>query len=247
VDALTFVGHSTVLVDLDGTRLITDPLLRPRVTHLRRRAPLRPGELGPIDAVLVSHAHYDHLDRRSLALLGLATPVVVPRGFGRILRRRGHTAVIEADVGERIELGALSVLATDAEHDGGRLPVGAQGSALGYVLEGSRRIYFAGDTDVFDGMTELGEIDVALIPIWGWGPSLGPGHMDPEAAARAVALVRPRLVVPIHWGTYHPLFTGVRTPPSYLAEPPDRFAAATAREAPGVEVRILQPGETLEL
>ena len=246
--SVTYVGHSTVLVDLDGTRLLTDPLLRRRVAHLRRRTSFALEELGDLDAVLVSHAHYDHLDLPSLDILGRSTPVVVPRGLGRLLQRRGYADVTEIDVGERRAIGTVTIEATFAVHDGGRGPLGARGSALGFVLTGSRRLYFAGDTDLFDGMEELSDgLDLALVPIWGWGPSLGSGHLDPEGAARAVALLKPRIAVPIHWGTYHPVYLGLRAMPSFLRQPPLRFVEAAAEAAPEVEIRVLQPGETLEL
>jgi L-ascorbate metabolism protein UlaG (beta-lactamase superfamily) len=92
------------------------------------------------------------------------------------------------------------------------------------------------------------DLDVALIPIWGWGPSLGRGkHLDPTGAAQAAALLQPRIAVPIHWGTYHPLHMGLREVPSFLREPPVRFVEAAASAAPGVEVHVLEPGASLEL
>lgn len=140
----------------------------------------------------------------------------------------------------------MSVVATPARHDGRRRPLGAAVDALGFVVEGDgARIYFAGDTDLFDGMAHLGDggLDVALLPVWGWGPSLGPGHLDPERAARAVALLRPRVAIPIHWGTLLPVTSTVRAAHRrLLTEPPRAFAAHCARLAPGVEVRILRPG-----
>jgi len=116
-------------------------------------------------------------------------------------------------------------------------------------VEGSQRVYFAGDTDLFPGMAEIGQdLDVALVPIWGWGPSLGRGkHMDPERAAESLTLLRPRVAVPIHWGTYHPIHLGLREAPRYLTEPAERFVRAAAEAAPDVEVRVLRPGETLSL
>lgn len=246
---LTYVGHATVLVALDGVRLLTDPLLRTRVAHLRRRVRVDAGAIRGVDAVLVSHAHYDHLDLPSLERLGRSTPVVVPRGLGGLLRTRRFEHVLEVRAGETVPVGGVRVTAVPAEHDGGRGPLGARGDALGYLLEGSQRLYFAGDTDLFPGMASLAEdLDVALVPIWGWGPSLGRGkHLDPEGAAEAVALLRPRIAVPIHWGTYHPLHLGVRTAPAYLSEPPARFVEAVAAAAPAVEIRVLAPGETLAL
>ncbi|HEX5584263.1 MBL fold metallo-hydrolase [Gaiella sp.] len=247
---VTYVGHATVRIALDGTRLLTDPLLRHRVTHLRRRAPVAPDALRGVDAVLVSHAHYDHLDLPSLERLGRSVPVILPRGLGPLLRRRQFAHVVEVDAGETVSVGELSVRATAADHEGGRGPLGATGPALGFVVEGSSRIYFAGDSDLFPEMAALAEppLDLALVPIWGWGPSLGRGkHMDPERAAEALALLRPRIAVPIHWGTYHPLHLGLRAVPAYLREPPGRFLRAAAARAPDVEVRVLRPGESLSL
>jgi len=245
---VTYVGHATVQIALDGVRLLTDPVLRTRMGHLRRRrGRVDPEALRGIDTILISHAHYDHLDIPSLERLGRVTPIVVPRGVGALVRRRSFAHVMEIDEGETISVGAVSVTATLAEHDG-RRNLFDSGRTLGYVVEGSSRIYFAGDTDLFPAMAELGHLDLALVPIWGWGPSLGRGkHMDPERAAEALSLLRPRIAVPIHWGTYHPLHLGLREAPRYLSEPPERFVRAAANVAPDVEVRVLQPGETLDL
>ncbi|MDQ3121486.1 MAG: MBL fold metallo-hydrolase [Actinomycetota bacterium] len=245
---ITYVGHSTVLIEMNGARLLTDPVLRRRIAHLRRRVEVDTAALRGVDAVLVSHAHYDHLDRRSLELLGRSTLVVVPRGLGGLLRRRGFERVVEMDVGEHVSLGELTVEATHAEHGGDR-PFGARAKALGYLITGSHRFYFAGDTELFDGMTSLaGSLDVAFVPIWGWGSTLGRGgHLDPERAADALALLRPRIAVPIHWGTYHPLHLGLRVAPPFMRDPPAQFVQAASLVAPEVDVRVLQPGGTLEL
>jgi L-ascorbate metabolism protein UlaG (beta-lactamase superfamily) len=244
-----WIGHSTVLISLDGVRLLTDPLLRLFVKHLRRRAPVHPDALRPVDAVLLSHAHHDHLDLGSLYRIAAKTPLVVPRGIGRILGRRGFRDVTELDVGETLAIGAVEVEATFAAHDGSRPPYPARAQAVGYAVLGTRRVYFAGDTNLFPEMNGLvPDLDLALIPIWGWGPSLGRGeHLDPEGAAEAIALLRPATAVPIHWGTYAPLYLGLRAVPAYLAEPQAAFSAAAARLAPGVDVRVLSPGEALEL
>lgn len=244
-----WIGHSTVLISLDGVRLLTDPLLRVLVAHLRRRVPVHPDVRRPVDAVLLSHAHHDHLDIPSLNRVGRATPVVAPRGLGPLLRRRGFTDVHEMDVGEAHEIGAVRIEATFAAHDGARPPFPARAPALGYAVLGTRRVYFAGDTDLFPEMAGLvPDLDLALMPIWGWGSSLGRGaHLDPEGAAEALARLRPRIAVPIHWGTYAPLHHGVRSAPAFLAEPREAFVRAAAERAPDVEVRVLAPGEALEL
>ncbi len=240
---LVYVGHGTVLVDLDGVRLLTDPVLRPIVAHLRRAVRVDHDALRGLDAVLVSHLHFDHLDIPSLERLGRELPIVVPRGAARLLRRKRFTSVTEIGVGEELRIGALRVRATPAEHDGSRLPFGTKVEPLGFVIEGSQSAYYAGDTDLFDGMSDLAGIDVALVPIWGWGPGLGPGHLDPARAAEAVHLLRPRVAVPVHWGTYFPVHKGLRGRPSYLTSPPAEFVAAAAALAPSVEVRVLEPGE----
>src|SRR3990172_3375633 len=99
---LEYVGHPTVVVDVDGVRLLTDPLLRNRVAHLRRAVPVDAKALRGVDAVLISHAHYDHLDLPSLEKLGKKLPIVVPRGLGGLLRKRRFEAVVEVELGEAI-------------------------------------------------------------------------------------------------------------------------------------------------
>ena len=190
--AIQYVGHATTLVDVGGVRLLTDPLLRNRVAHLRRAVKVDAGALRGVDAVLISHLHYDHLDLPSLEKLGRDMPVVAPRGAGALIRRKaGVKNVVELRAGEEIAIGAVTVRATKAAHDTGRMPLGTQAEPLGYVIEGDgRSVYFAGDTDLFDEMADLAPVDVALLPIWGWGPTMGPGHMDPTRAAQAAALLR---------------------------------------------------------
>jgi L-ascorbate metabolism protein UlaG (beta-lactamase superfamily) len=197
-DRLRWLGHSTVLIELDGVRLLTDPLLRSRVLHLRRSPPLPLDGLAELDAVLISHVHYDHLDLPSLGRLGRKIAIVAPTGAGRVLGRRGFASVIELSAGDETRVGPLVVHAVPAEHAARRL-LGPQVEALGYVVRGSKRLYYSGDTALFPGMADLSpRTDVALLPIWGWGPSLGTGHLDPRSAARALALTRPGVAVPIH-------------------------------------------------
>ena len=130
---------------------------------------------------------------------------------------------------------------------GGRIFGLGKGGVVGYVVEGPSRVYWAGDTALFDGMRDLAtDLDVAVLPIWGWGPKLGPGHLDPEAAAKALAMLRPRFAVPVHWGTLAPL--GAKRLWPWLFERPAReFVEWAGRLAPEVEVRVLEPGESLRL
>jgi L-ascorbate metabolism protein UlaG (beta-lactamase superfamily) len=234
---VTYVGHGTVLIDLDGVRLLTDPLLRSRVAHLRREAVV-PGEIGRLDAILLSHAHHDHLDPASLRRLDPEAPVVTPPAAERSLRRSGRTVHTLA-AGDELELAGLTIEAVPAVHDGRRVPYGRRMSGVGFVVSG---VYFAGDTEPYAEMARLaGRLDAALVPIAGWGPKTGPGHMDPREAAQALRLLKPKLAVPIHWGTYRRI--GHR--PS--GDPPREFAEHAAKLAPDVRLAILQPGESVEI
>jgi L-ascorbate metabolism protein UlaG (beta-lactamase superfamily) len=247
-DRIVFLGHATVLIQLDGVRLLTDPLLGDRVAHLRRQtATVDVSVVADPDAVLISHLHYDHLDLTSLRLLGGDTSLLVPAGAGAWLRRRSFTRVTELGVGEVANVGGLEVTAVAARHDGRRRPGGPRAEALGYSIRRGRRIYFAGDTELFAGMRDLrGTLDVALLPVAGWGPTLGPGHMDPLDAARAACLLEPRIAIPIHWGTLLPVGASRRLRDG-LGEPPRLFAERVASLAPSVEVRILAPGQETTL
>ena len=183
---IVYVGHGTVLVDLDGVRLLTDPVLRLVVTHLRRARRVDHDALRGVDAVLVSHLHFDHLDLPSLERLGRELPIVVPRGAARLLRRRRFVHVAELDVGEELRVGALTVRATPAAHDGSRLPFGAKVDPVGFLLEGSQRVYYAGDTDLFAGMAEIGPLDRGaelhrLIGVDECEPSSPPSRQPPQS------------------------------------------------------------------
>jgi L-ascorbate metabolism protein UlaG (beta-lactamase superfamily) len=244
-DRIVFLGHATLLVEVEGVRLLTDPLLRGGVAHLRRQTPVVDASVfAEPDAVLISHMHHDHLDLASLRMLGQNTRLIVPAGAGAWLRKRGFSTVTELSLGEATRVGALRVGAVEARHDG-RRPGGPSAETLGYLISGRLTVYFAGDTELFADMSKISPSpDVALLPVAGWGPTLGPGHMDPLDAARAVAAIQPRLAIPMHWGTLLPVGLSRRYR-ARLAEPPRLFAEHAARLAPSVEVRILTPGESI--
>ena len=231
VTTITWLGHSTVLIEVAGTRVLTDPVLRKRVAHLVRQVEL-PALPDRLDAVLLSHLHHDHADLPTLRRLPGTFEVFGPPGTARLV-----PGAHELEPGDEVGLGRARLSATQADHDARRMPW-SPADGLGFVLD---RVYFAGDTDLFDGMAEIGErgLDVALLPIWGWGPRLPPGHLDPERAAEATRLLSPRVVIPIHWGTY--LRAAMRR--GDLEAPAREFAAAVARTAPASEVVVLRPGE----
>jgi L-ascorbate metabolism protein UlaG (beta-lactamase superfamily) len=245
---LTYLGHATVLLEIDGVRILTDPLLRPRTVHLTRR-PIDAcaAVLERVDVVAISHLHLDHFDLPSLRMLPRDVPVLAPSGAGRLMRVAGFSNVSEVMPGDRVQVSDVSVEVTRANHDGYRPPFGPHAGCVGYRFNGSQSVYFAGDTDLFPEMRQIGEdLDVALLPVWGWGPTLGPGHLDPLRAAHALTMLEPKVAIPIHWGTLCPI--GLRwTRPGFLTEPPHRFVASARRIASSVEVRIVEPGGSTKI
>ncbi|MET8642479.1 MBL fold metallo-hydrolase [Streptomyces sp. NPDC004074] len=247
---ITWWGHATCTVEDAGTRVLTDPLFARRLAHLRRRrgAP-PPPEASVADVVLVSHLHADHLHVPSLARLAPGTRLLVPRGaLAQVpgLRRLGRLRLTEVAPGDVVRVDDLVVRVVPARHDGRRLPVGPHRSpALGFVLEGGARTYFAGDTGLFESMAEeVGPVDVAILPVGGWGPYLGPGHLNAGRAAEALTRLMPRSAVPVHYGTYWPIgMDAVR--PHEFHTPGEEFVRLAAHRAPEVSVHLLAHGESV--
>jgi L-ascorbate metabolism protein UlaG (beta-lactamase superfamily) len=245
---VTYVGHATVLIEVDGKKILTDPILRDRVMHLRRsNNNIRAEWYRDVDAVLISHMHYDHLDLPSLELLGADTRLIVPRGMAAMLYRRGYTQIDELTVDDTVNVGEVEIRATPADHDRARFRGGPTADTLGFVIEGSYTTYFPGDTDIFPEMANISDrMDVALLPVWGWGPTLGQGHLDPYRAALALQMLKPRLAIPIHWGTLYPVgFNWLK--PGFLSDPPHSFVGHAKNLAPAVNVQILNPGESISV
>ena len=245
---LTFLGHSTVLIEVDDLRILTDPMLRDGLGPVRRQVErVLPELFADLDAIFISHGHHDHFDPPSLRRIPGRPTVIVPRGFGRLASRLDLGPVEEVEPGDRLTIDRVLLLGGAAPQAGRRLRWGRPGPATGCVVAGSRTVYFPGDTDLFPAMGALaGRLDVALLPVWGWGPTIGDGHLDPVRAAAAAAILRPGLAIPIHWGTFYP--AGMRrVAPGPFDLPGQAFADAAASLAPAVPVRILAPGEALDL
>lgn len=238
---ITWIGHATVLIEIDGVRLLTDPFLRDRLGPLRRRGPAPDLEaIGRVDAILLSHAHPDHFDRRSLRRLVGDPVVVVPTGLGAAVERLGYAAR-ELSVDGSTSVGGVAITAVPARH--GRWPRHPSAAALGFLVEGGSSVYFAGDTSMFLGLRRLaGRVDVALLPIGSWGPHRAPWHLGPRGAARLAGVIDARVVVPIHWGTLYPAGLA-RVWAGPIEAPGRRFRTAAAELAPATEVRLLRPGE----
>ncbi|NLE73067.1 MAG: MBL fold metallo-hydrolase [Actinobacteria bacterium] len=245
---VNYGGHATVLVDMGGFRILTDPILRNRIGPLRRRGETPGAHLGvDLDLIVISHVHMDHFDPHSLRMLDQTTPILVPKGAADATRNLGFTRVYEMRAGDTACFGSVEVQGVHAAHTGVRTPYGLVADCLGYVFRGSHEVYFAGDTGLFPEMANLaGRMDLALLPVWGWGPHLGDEHLTPYDAASSLRLLQPATAVPIHWGTFYPLGMGW-TRPSFLVHPPYAFVHHAAKLAPEVVVEVVAPGSAFSL
>jgi len=242
---IAYLGHATLLIELDGVRVLTDPLLGDRLGPLRRHGPTpNLPAIGALDAILISHAHPDHFDPTSLRRLGGDAPLLVPAGLGSAAARLGRR-IEEVAVGQSVRFGPVTVTAVPALHL--RWPLRPSALTVGFLIEGSSGVYFAGDTRFFGSMADLaGRVDVALLPVGRWGPHPGPDRLGPASAAQAAIAVGANVAIPIHWGTFYPAGFW-RIWPRPLREPAARFAAELAATGPGIEVRVLEPGQATEV
>jgi L-ascorbate metabolism protein UlaG (beta-lactamase superfamily) len=250
MDTVTWWGHATVAMEAAGVRLLVDPVLRPRVAFLRWAHDPPPQSLASrTDAVLVSHPHRDHLDLPSLAMFSPGTRFLVPVGSGWLVRRVARGPVTELAEGDTVSLNGVRVRATHAEHDGrrgsGRTLERTIGPALGFVVSARSTVYFAGDTGLFPGMSEIGPgLDLAVLPVCGWGLTLPAGHLDAAGAAEALRLLGARRAIPIHWGSLRiPALWRVR--PDRFTSPGIEFQAHARALAPEVDAFVAEPGEPI--
>lgn len=251
---VTWWGHATVMVEVAGLRVLTDPVVTGHIAYLLRRVDrTAPSDAASgADVVVVSHLHADHLHLQSLRRIAYPATLVVPAGAAPLATRAWSGPIRELCIGDTIAFGAVTVTAVAAYHDGRRFPgAKTRAPALGYVIaHAGLRIWFAGDTGWFSDLAALAPITVALVPVGGWGPTLGPHHLNPEEAARAVALTHATHAVPIHYGTFWP--TGLRRlAPALFTDrfllPGSRFEEAVQRMTLPTEVHILRFGEPIVL
>jgi L-ascorbate metabolism protein UlaG (beta-lactamase superfamily) len=206
---LTYIGHATVLIEQADKRVLTDPALGRMLEGKLWRLSAMPTRrmYQDIDLVLISHLHHDHCDVASLRKVGTDVTILVPAGGGQWLTNQGFSHVIEVSYGDVYVDDGLTVRAVPASHSGRRRG-GPIGVALGYIVSGGgSSLYFAGDTDLFDGMsTFAGDLDVALLPVWGWGPNIGPGHLDPAHGSPCPSIGGPSC----RWASHRSIDAGSR-------------------------------------
>jgi L-ascorbate metabolism protein UlaG (beta-lactamase superfamily) len=251
--AATWFGHSSVLVEVDGYRVLADPMWSERASPSRRVGPRRlhpvpaPLETLPLlDAVLISHDHYDHLDTDTVLALVRSSraPFVVPVGVGAHLRRWGVPAdrVVELDWNATHRIGSLALTCVEAQHFSGRGPARNTTQWASWAIAGpAHRVFFGGDTGYHPALAGIGErfgpFDLTLLPIGAYSRFWPDIHLDPEAAVRAHVDLRGGLFVPIHWATFDLGFHG-------WAEPVQRLLRAAADA--GVAVAVPRPGERVD-
>ena len=252
--AVTWFGHASALLEIDGQRVLVDPVWSDRVspspvfgpTRLHE-VPVPLDELPPVDAVLISHDHYDHLDRPTVRALltSSSAPFLVPLGIGVHLRGWGvpDDRIVELDWDGSTTIGALTLTCTEARHFSGRFLTRDTTLWASWAIAGPRhRVFFGGDTGYTPAFAELGArlgpFDLTLLPIGAYNDAWHAIHMDPEEAVRAHGDLGGRVLLPIHWATFNLAF-------HRWAEPVQRLIAAAARSRAQVVVPL--PGERIDV
>jgi L-ascorbate metabolism protein UlaG (beta-lactamase superfamily) len=223
--ALTWIGHASFLLQAPGVNLLIDPNWARWLKVIKRmREPgLELHALPDIDAVLITHAHFDHLDKRTLRKVAAEQPIVVPHNVGRLVHGLGFDRVHELGVWESMQLGPVKVTMTPAHHWGARLLADSHRGFGGFVIEvEGRSIFHCGDSAYFPGFAEIGKrlpVEIALLPIGAYDPPSGREvHMTPEDALRAFVEMGAQTFVPMHYGTFRLSYEPAWEPPSRLIE-----------------------------
>ena len=249
---VTWFGHSSLLVEVDGQRLLIDPMWGDyaspgRLFGVKRfyAPPISLDDLPEIDAVILSHDHYDHLDEPTIKALRERVPLfVVPLGLGAHLEYWGvpPERIVELDWWDRMDVGGVELVCTPARHFSGRAFIDRDATLwAGWAILGqTRRAFFSGDSGLFPGFEEigarLGPFDVTMMETGAYNADWPDVHMGPEQAVAAHRMVRGGLLLPIHWGTFNLAFHG-------WTEPVERLLVAA--EQAGVQVAIPRPGESI--
>lgn len=222
---VTWIGHATFLLQVAGRNILVDPIWRNWVKGIKRmRKPGVPlNHLPGIDLVLVTHAHFDHLDRKTLREIACGQTIVVPFDVGNLVHDLGFGVVQELAYWETLEFGPLRITLTPCHHWGARVLHDSHRGFGGFIIEGAgRSVYHCGDTAYFDGFSEIGrrfDIDLALLPIGAYEPpSLRPVHMNPEEAVEAFGLLGAKFMTPMHYGTFRLSYEPMDEPPMRLME-----------------------------
>jgi L-ascorbate metabolism protein UlaG (beta-lactamase superfamily) len=243
--ALTWIGHASFLLQTAGLNILIDPIWSNWVKGIKRMR--NPGvelnALPGIDLVLITHAHFDHLDRRTLRGVAADQPVVVPFEVGNLVHDLGFRVVQELHYWESFEYGPVRVTLTPCHHWGARMLHDSHRGFGGFIIEvAGRVVYHCGDTAYFDGFREIGArfpIDVALLPIGAYDPpSLRAVHMNPEEALEAFIELNAQLMVPMHYGTF-------RLSYEPLEEPPERLRLAAQARAMQSRIAWMQEGSPM--
>ena len=241
---VSFVGHSTIIVQTDTVKFITDPLLVKRIARIgpkrRTRFRLARNALRELDFVLISHGHFDHLDLRSLRRIPKDVPVFCHPSLARLVRKTWHRDLRMLEPWESAELGGVTVTAVPAHHFSSRPPFHFKKDFQGYVVEAEKTLYFAGDTGTDPFFKDIGQrfdIDVCFLPIGAYHPrSFRRKHLSPEDALDAVEMLGAKLMIPMHWGTFNLSWEPFR-------EPPRRLMYFARKRALTSWVKVLKPGE----
>jgi len=246
---VTFIGHATVLVELNGRFFLTDPVFSPRIPAVKREVPPGIGmeELPPLTAVLISHAHYDHMDLASLERLPADVPIVLPSGTRGLAAPLGERRFVELATWKSWESPGGRVTAVPANHYGGRIMLDSFfRAANGYVIEsGGVAVYFAGDTGPLNPFDKIGaryDLDLALLPIGAYRPRwiMRWSHQNPSEALDAFQALGADFMIPIHWGTFKLSMEPMDEPVRLLEE-------AASKRGLSRQVTVLQPGESWDL
>jgi L-ascorbate metabolism protein UlaG (beta-lactamase superfamily) len=252
---ITFIGHSSFLLQIGGRNILIDPVFSKRLVLLRRQSHpgTLPSLLPPIDLVLVTHAHMDHLDLASLRRVirsnrrvhGSAPEIVVPEGVDDLVSSLGFRNIHTLSWWQQSQIAGLDITMTPCRHWGARLFNDTHRGYGGYVISsGHHSVYHSGDTAWFDGFSEIGQRlhpTVALLPIGAYFPdSYRAVHTSPEEAVRGFVASGAQLMIPMHFGAF-------RLGREPQGEPVKRLTAEAARLGIGGRIRVLAEGDTLRL